>query len=86
MQDRSHRYRSIRGRKRESNSVEVEKHRLFFDEIASRVGVTKPEDWYSVPTHSVIALGGSFVNTEYHGSLTKGTALHHPLSVIDISL
>lgn len=78
-------HRSVRRRKRES-SVEVDKQRLFFDEISARVGVTKPEDWYSVTVDSVIALGGSFVNTQYHGSLTKGSECTYTTSVIDTVL
>jgi hypothetical protein len=50
--------------------------RLFFDKLAPKLGVHRPEDWAKVTTKSVIEEGGSFVTNYYNGSLIKGSTLN----------
>jgi hypothetical protein len=47
--------------------------RLFFDKLAIKLNVRKPEDWYSVGVKTVLENGGHFVNKIYNGSLIQGT-------------
>jgi hypothetical protein len=47
--------------------------RIFFDKLASRLKLERPEDWYSVNSETVIKNGGEFVKTFYNGSHLQGT-------------
>jgi hypothetical protein len=51
---------------------DVANQKLFFDQMASKLGIRKPEDWYVVSRGTVLQMGGSFVNSHYGGSLVRG--------------
>jgi hypothetical protein len=44
----------------------------FFDQLAAKWNIQKPEDWNKVSRKMVLKEGGSFVSTYYNGSLIKG--------------
>jgi hypothetical protein len=48
--------------------------RSFFDQLAVKLNVKKPEDWYSVGLETICKNGGSFIMTRYKGrsKLTQG--------------
>jgi hypothetical protein len=47
--------------------------RVFLDQLATKLNIQKPEDWYSIRPDTVKTMGGSFVYTHYNGSLIEGT-------------
>jgi hypothetical protein len=52
----------------------VNNQRKFFDEVASKLNIQKPEDWYRVTGKTVIKFGGHFIKRFYNGSLVSGTS------------
>jgi hypothetical protein len=52
---------------------DIANQRAFLDQLARKLNVQKPEDWYNVMVKQVIQNGGSFVQYYYNGSLRKGT-------------
>jgi hypothetical protein len=57
----------------------LKNQRLFFDQIAAKLGILKPSDWYTVSAQTAISLGGSFINNQYKGSLINGTFIQRSL-------
>jgi hypothetical protein len=53
----------------------VEHQRLFMDQLAIKLNIQSPEDWYNVSCKTVIKEGGSFVAYHYNGSLIQGIYL-----------
>ena len=51
---------------------DLNNQRKFFDDLAVKLHITKPEDWYSVSTKTLLEHDGSFIKT-YYGSLIQGT-------------
>jgi hypothetical protein len=47
-----------------------ENQRKFFDELAVKYNIQKPEDWYTITMNMI--KGGGFINTQYGGSLIQG--------------
>jgi hypothetical protein len=56
-------------------STDIPTQRAFFDRLVNQLKIQNPEDWYSVKPQTVIDLGGSFVQSEYNGSLLKGNEM-----------
>jgi hypothetical protein len=50
-----------------------QQQRSFLDQLAVKLNIQKPEDWYHVRRETVMKMGGTFV--AQHGSLTKGNYL-----------
>jgi hypothetical protein len=51
---------------------DIQNQRKFFDDLASKLNVKQPDDWYDVQTRTVVKEGGSFINRLYKGSLIQG--------------
>jgi hypothetical protein len=51
---------------------DVKNQRTFFDQLATKLEVTTPEDWLAVPKKVLLEEGGRFVYTQYNGSLLQG--------------
>jgi hypothetical protein len=51
--------------------------RKFFDQLALKLNVKKPEDWFSVRLQTVLDNGGSFVKTYYNQSLVHGLNIYY---------
>jgi hypothetical protein len=51
---------------------DIPNQRFFFDKLAAKLNIQKPEDWYSVQIETVLKEGGTFVNSVYKGSLIRG--------------
>jgi hypothetical protein len=47
--------------------------KAFFDKLASKWNIKKPEDWNKVTPAMVIKEGGSFIVTYYKNSVKQGT-------------
>ena len=45
----------------------------FFDQLAIKWNIQKPEDWTKVTTAAVVKEGGGFVSHYYNSSLLQGT-------------
>jgi hypothetical protein len=54
-----------------------EQQRKFFDELAVKLNIKKPEDWYAVSNATVTENGGWFLNYYYNGSLLRGLSSNH---------
>jgi hypothetical protein len=52
--------------------------KAFFDELAIRLNIKKPEDWYSVSVEKVMKMGGSFIHKRYNGSLMRALSGVYP--------
>jgi hypothetical protein len=52
---------------------DVKLQRDFFDTLASKWNIQKPEDWNAVTTAMVMKEGGHFVKRYYNSSLIRGT-------------
>jgi hypothetical protein len=51
--------------------------RKFFDQLAIKLQIQKPEDWYNVHWKTVVNEGGSFVARYYNASLVQGTKVYN---------
>jgi hypothetical protein len=49
-----------------------ENQKKFFDQLAIKWNIQKPEDWNKVTREAVVKEGGGFVNDYYNGSLQQG--------------
>jgi hypothetical protein len=47
--------------------------RLFFDQLAHKLNIQKPEDWAAVSSKTILDEGGAFVNRYYKSSVVNGT-------------
>jgi hypothetical protein len=52
--------------------MDVANQRLFFDDLAKKLNITKPEDWYSISSRTVKQNGGHFLS-KYNTSVIQGT-------------
>jgi hypothetical protein len=53
----------------------LQNQRQFFDSLAKKFNIQKPEDWYKITVDEVVHNGGSFIQRHYKGSLLRGTNL-----------
>jgi hypothetical protein len=51
---------------------DLQNQKKFFDQLAIKWNIQKPEDWHKVTYKMVVKEGGSFVSDYYNGSLTQG--------------
>jgi hypothetical protein len=51
---------------------DISHQRTFFENLASKLNIQKPEDWYKVSIETFVQHGGAFVNNYYQGSLVRG--------------
>jgi hypothetical protein len=51
---------------------DLENQRKFFDNLETKLNIKQPEDWYKIPTQTIVKEGGGFVFHRY-GSVVKGT-------------
>ena len=51
---------------------DLKNQRSFLDDVAKRLNLQTTEDWYTVSCSTVVKMGGTFVQTEYKGSLLNG--------------
>jgi hypothetical protein len=63
---------SIEHRKGRGYWRKVKNQKIFLDNLASKLNIQHPEDWYRVTTKMVLAEGGTFIRDHYNGSLIKG--------------
>jgi hypothetical protein len=49
--------------------------KAFFDQVAIKWNIQKPEDWYKVTKEMAFMEGGRFIGTYYNGSLIKGKVI-----------
>jgi hypothetical protein len=47
-------------------------HREFFDHLATKWNIQKPEDWYRVTARMVVEQGGNFIHSHYDTSMFQG--------------
>jgi hypothetical protein len=52
---------------------DIKNQKAFFDKLAIKWNIQKPNDWNHVTWSMVIKEGGSFIINYYHGSLKRGT-------------
>lgn len=53
-------------------------HRRIFDEVASKLGITQQNEWYSVNTNKVKSSGGGYILYHYKDSLQKALQSIYP--------
>jgi hypothetical protein len=46
--------------------------KAFFDQLAIRLNIKKPEDWSKVTCRMVLKEGGSFITNYYNSSVQQG--------------
>jgi hypothetical protein len=51
---------------------DIKNQRAFFDQLAKKLDISKPADWYHISAETVQKLGGAFVHYQYNDSLVKG--------------
>jgi hypothetical protein len=61
--------------KRKGYWRDAKNRRLFFDQLANKLNLKRPEDWYRVTSHTVVKEGGHFIKTYYNGSVVQGTQI-----------
>jgi hypothetical protein len=49
--------------------------RAFFDQLAIKCNIQKPEQWLFIHSDYIFKNGGSFIRRYYSGSITKGKRL-----------
>jgi hypothetical protein len=54
---------------------DIRNQRAIFDQLAVKLNIKKPEDWYKINVKTIMDLGGGFVSWCYNGSTTKGTEM-----------
>jgi hypothetical protein len=52
--------------------------REFFDKLAKKWNINRPEDWYKVTTTMIFEEGGFFLRNYYQGSLIKALQAAYP--------
>jgi len=57
---------------KEVSRVDPANHKDFFDELANRIGILQPSDWYKLRKEDIYAHGGKkLLQRFYHNSLYK---------------
>jgi hypothetical protein len=51
---------------------DITDQRKFFEQLAIKLNIQKPEDWLNVQCKTILKEGGSFVNHYYKSSVIKG--------------
>jgi hypothetical protein len=51
---------------------DIKVQRQFFDQLASKLHIRQPQDWFRVTCKTVLNEGGHFVRNFYKGSVIKG--------------
>jgi hypothetical protein len=54
---------------------DIQHQKQFFDHLAIKLNIQKPEDWSKVTTAKVLEEGGSFITDYYNSSVTKGMSI-----------
>jgi hypothetical protein len=54
---------------------DIQNQRKFFDSIAQKYEVYKPEDWQRITAGNVLKEGGSFIKSYYQGSVIQGNPI-----------
>jgi hypothetical protein len=52
---------------------DIQNQKEFFDQLAVKYNVQKPEDWNKVTAEMALKEGGNFIIKYYHGSIRKGS-------------
>ena len=68
--------------KRQGYWKDKENQKKFFDQLAIKWNIQKPEDWNKVTVAMALKEGGNFISNDYNGSLQQGTNV--PFSNVDI--
>jgi hypothetical protein len=50
---------------------DVKNQRAFFDNLATKLNIQRPQDWNRISTKRVVKEGGYFMKYYYRGSLTQ---------------
>jgi hypothetical protein len=50
----------------------IETQRTFFDKLAIKLNITKPEEWFGVSCKDVLREGGTFITRLYRSSVVRG--------------
>jgi hypothetical protein len=53
----------------------------FFDQLAVKWNIQKPEDWNKVTNKMIITEGGSFISKYYNNSVLQGTTVLYHLDI-----
>jgi hypothetical protein len=56
---------------------DIKNQRTFFDNAAKLLNIQKQEDWNSISLQDLSAIGGSFIQKYYNGSIADGTLLFY---------
>jgi hypothetical protein len=51
---------------------DINNQKSFFDQLAIKWNIQKPEEWYKVTSDSILKEGGFFIIRYYNGSVIKG--------------
>jgi hypothetical protein len=54
----------------------LDNQRAFFDRLATKLNIQKPEDWMNVSHYDVMQERGFFIKTYYNSSVVKGSMLY----------
>jgi hypothetical protein len=52
----------------------ISNQKLFFDQLAIKLNIQQPEDWYRVSKATILREGGQFIVNYYSSSPIKGTS------------
>jgi hypothetical protein len=70
----SKRYISTNDVRLKGQSNILSNQREFFDQVSKSLHINQPNDWHKISVDQIYKLGGSFVQTQYNGSLISGTS------------
>jgi hypothetical protein len=62
--------------KRHGYWKDKENQKAFFDQLAIKLNIKRPEDWHKVTGRLILNEGGSFLSKYYHYSPLRGNILH----------
>jgi hypothetical protein len=54
--------------------TDLHNQKLFFDKLGHKLNIKKLEDWYRVPSSTVLREGGSFITKYYNSSILQGAS------------
>jgi hypothetical protein len=70
-------YKEVWDTKKRGYWKDVQSQKVFFDQLAVKLNIQKPEDWLKVKCKQVTDEGGSFVNAYYNSSVLTGNILSY---------
>jgi hypothetical protein len=56
----------------------LQNQKVFFEQLATKLNVRKPEDWLQITSKRVVQEGGRFIKQYYNGSVVKALELLYP--------